>query len=337
MMLTSACFDLTVFQNCRDNRGTYHPVQWDAFANRLLQKKEVRPIKDGKAFAPTKFCGNGLRAKDNVEEISMLVLDIDNGMTLSEAFNIWECVECKFVIYSSYSHQRVTERHPKAEDCFRLVIPLKWPIPVTKFYLLRKWANEFMFGNIDGQTNDPSRMYYLPAIASQNAPFETKICNDDDCTFFDWKKLDLDRFEEKRPSTPSLPSSTPVTLSSNVTSQNYVESALASEINNLLCASEGNRNAQLNKAAYALGQLVASGLVSELKVRTELHSAAKAIGLNDNEILSTINSGLKGGRSSPRNVQLKHKPTLPAFSKSKAPWKLDPDIEKAWQYFWDKK
>ena len=275
---TPPTFEITVFENRRDNRGTPYTVNWRKFAERL-QKKATRLCKDGKAFAPTRFAGNGIRSKDNVTDINMLVLDIDSGMSLSMAIEIWEALGVKFLIYTSFSHQRVTERHPKAEDCFRIVAPLLQPIPKNKFYLLRKWANQLMLGNVDMQTNDPSRMYYLPAVVSQESPFFVynfkEFCNcgyDFDYdhipnephyeikNYLDWALLDLEQFEEK----PVISKAIEVkshTLSATAT--NYSEVALKNEINVLLTASVGTRNAQLNKSAYSLGQLVASGLLHQ--------------------------------------------------------------------------
>ncbi len=59
------------------------------------------------------------------------------------------------------------------------------------------------------------------------------------------------------------------------------------------------RNNNLNKAAYTVGGLVGSGLLSENTVRDKLLEAADACGLPRNEAKSTITSGLSAGMKCP--------------------------------------
>ncbi len=62
------------------------------------------------------------------------------------------------------------------------------------------------------------------------------------------------------------------------------------------------RNNALNKAAFSLGQIVAGGGLSESLVRSRLSSAASAAGLDDREIESTLDSGLRAGMARPRTA-----------------------------------
>jgi putative DNA primase/helicase len=83
--------------------------------------------------------------------------------------------------------------------------------------------------------------------------------------------------------------------------QTYLNSALQGEVAELHATGEGNRNNQLNKSAYALGQLVNAGLDENL-IRNELHNAAQAVGLPHDEIERTLNSGLTAGMANPRSI-----------------------------------
>lgn len=80
----------------------------------------------------------------------------------------------------------------------------------------------------------------------------------------------------------------------------YGEAALRGELERIRLATEGTRNDALNRAAFALGQLVADGKLNERTVRDELVVAGTAAGLTFTESVKTVNSGLRGGAQKPR-------------------------------------
>ncbi len=82
----------------------------------------------------------------------------------------------------------------------------------------------------------------------------------------------------------------------------YGAMALANELTALSCALKGGRNDQLNRSAYALGQLVAGGELEQFQVEQALTAAAIGIGLSPSEVKSTIASGLSSGMASPRKA-----------------------------------
>ena len=68
-------------------------------------------------------------------------------------------------------------------------------------------------------------------------------------------------------------------------------------------APQGRRNEALNLAAYALGRhahMDASNIDSSV---IDLHTAAKAIGLQEHEIKATIGSGFKRGSENPKTLE----------------------------------
>ena len=80
----------------------------------------------------------------------------------------------------------------------------------------------------------------------------------------------------------------------------YGESALDAELAALRRAAQGQRNHQLNKSAFSLGQLVAGGLLDRSTVERYLLATALAIGLGEKEARATIASGLESGAATPR-------------------------------------
>ncbi len=79
--------------------------------------------------------------------------------------------------------------------------------------------------------------------------------------------------------------------------------ALVRELLAVVNAEGGTRNHQLNKSAFALGQIVAGGGLSESVVRGALEEAGRQAGLDEFEIPKSIDSGLLSGADSPRNIE----------------------------------
>ncbi len=82
----------------------------------------------------------------------------------------------------------------------------------------------------------------------------------------------------------------------------YGKAALEGELAKLRAALVGERNNTLNESAFALGQLIGGGELSELEVTNELERASVEIGLEPAEATSTIQSGLTAGMRQPRTV-----------------------------------
>lgn len=80
----------------------------------------------------------------------------------------------------------------------------------------------------------------------------------------------------------------------------YAETAFAEEVERVASAPEGARNDTLNRAAFALGQLVAVGALDENEVWDALFDAALDAGLGKAETARTLDSGLKAGMANPR-------------------------------------
>lgn len=84
----------------------------------------------------------------------------------------------------------------------------------------------------------------------------------------------------------------------------YAAAALRGEVDRVLGAGRGSRNASLNKAAFALGQLVAAGLLPDGLARSALAEASAAVGLSAEEADRTIRSGLTAGARQPRTTSI---------------------------------
>lgn len=107
---------------------------------------------------------------------------------------------------------------------------------------------------------------------------------------------------KQQPYTPS-PRQSPKRYEGNPTA--YARAALEAECAVVANAPRGERNDTLNRAAFALGQLVGSGQLDETEVLAELERAAEACRLAQEgqaAVAKTIQSGLEKGKQQPREV-----------------------------------
>jgi hypothetical protein len=108
----------------------------------------------------------------------------------------------------------------------------------------------------------------------------------------------LDRLDPPRPEPVVVPFVRPA----DGKASRYAEAALRREFEAVACSQPGERNATLNKAAFALGQLAGAGLLDAGEIVAALSGAAAAAGLDPRETEKTLQSGLRGGMASPREV-----------------------------------
>ena len=145
---------LSSFRHCRDNQPQFRTVAWEQLARRLTRHRE-RAEKDGELWSPTYYPPGTRRAKENVEQLTCLVLDIDDG-TPPEVFEeAW--APYVYVLHSTYSH---TAAYPKWRAVFPLATSVwaqDWP------HVWETLANALAPDRYDTGCSDASRIYYLPA------------------------------------------------------------------------------------------------------------------------------------------------------------------------------
>lgn len=87
------------------------------------------------------------------------------------------------------------------------------------------------------------------------------------------------------------------------TSRRYFEAALARITNEFReAAVQGNRNNALNKAAYAIGRFVGSGVITEEEAREITIGLGLGVGLPQHEVEATVKSGLEAGQKNPVEI-----------------------------------
>lgn len=182
-------FKLSLFKNKRDNKPQPVTRTWQELCERF-SKPQIRADKDGALFSPAVF-EPALRRKENVREVSLLVLDIDHNAELETLKTQMSALGSAYAIYSTHSHLRETTSNPNAEPRFRVCLPLASAIPAKDFPALWHYIKQTTALPMDESAKDASRMFYTPAIAACDAPYVFYI---KDGSAFDWQNLPLDNF-----------------------------------------------------------------------------------------------------------------------------------------------
>jgi hypothetical protein len=178
-------FDVSLFNCANDNEPKPQSLTWGAFVE-LCRKPTVRRAKDGALFSAALL--KGTRKNENVQHLSMLALDYDHDADFDTDLRIWRELRLIFFAYTSHSHLRKTDKNPRAEQRFRVVLPLAVPILPTDYLLLWKWAAEQSDNKIDAAPKALAQMFYLPAKASANAPYRFE---EHSGSLLDWRTLEL--------------------------------------------------------------------------------------------------------------------------------------------------
>lgn len=97
------------------------------------------------------------------------------------------------------------------------------------------------------------------------------------------------------------PAAAPERVTAGPPARPWARAALAAELGRVRSSIPGNRNHSLNRAAFALGQLVGGGHLSGDDVREALVDAGISCGLIPREVLATVASGLRAGIRLPRH------------------------------------
>jgi len=288
---------LTTFKHVRDNNPQQTTLSWSELSQ-VLTEHERRREKDGPLWSPTLYQDGATRGKENVVLISCLVLDFDDGISPEKLQPAWERWE--YVIHSTFSH---SPERPK----FRAVFPLSSPVPGEEWpNIYRRLAAALGGGHADLVCKDCSRIYYLPA-APQGAPVFAHHHSGEWLNPEDFPEDSPEEGEELRPGGEDWREAWRKSASSDwevssVRLESYVHAALEDELAQIAVTPTGDRNNQLNRSAFAIGQLLSWGILKREEVEDALLAAALNVGLEEQEARSTIRSGLDAGEKEPRKL-----------------------------------
>lgn len=135
------------------------------------------------AWIPARF-RTDRRARDQVVDVHLAVLDMDDGHPIADEIERWR--GHAFAVHTSWSH---TEAHPK----FRVVLPLARPVTAALWPRVFQHLQVRCKGTIDPQTKNADRIFFLPAVPRADAPRFAKVFEGE------WLAIDAERL----PKTPA--------------------------------------------------------------------------------------------------------------------------------------
>jgi len=171
---------ISTFAHLRSVRPVGRAVSIERFAQRLGQVR-VSPTREERAasvplWSPVRYTPETTRASANVADVHWLVLDYDDGTSIDAARDRWR--HWVHIGHTSYSHMQgrpPTQAHPEGRPpmpALRVVLPLLEPVPADVWSEVMRGVLAGLGHEADSKCIDPARMFYVPVIASQTAPFE---------------------------------------------------------------------------------------------------------------------------------------------------------------------
>lgn len=240
-------------------------------------------------------CRMRVPSRDNqhVETLSCLVLDFDSG-DLSAEGAVLEFSEFSGVVHT-------TRKSTRAKPRLRVVLFLSREVTVDEHAKLWKLMSEQCPFKLDKATKDPSRFWFLPSLDGEGKPSQIVELGSE---LFDVDMVLGSHVQTPPPSTPP-PSCPPPGGDAGAASCPPPSRARAYALGAIRAAASkigphGSRNAELAKAARVAGNFIASGAIDEDEAVDILYTAARAAGLEHDEIRRTIQKNLSAGKQSPR-------------------------------------
>ena len=136
-------------------------LTWKSFIELLTEPVEMFRMQN-KRYLPTWSPARlepARRANSNVQDISCLVLDYDDGTDPESAFGIWK--DWTFVAHTSWSHGPGKHR-------FRIALPFSRPVRPPEFKSIWKWAEQQTGRAIDKSCKDAARAWIRPSYDLQD-------------------------------------------------------------------------------------------------------------------------------------------------------------------------
>ncbi|OWW18363.1 DNA primase family protein [Noviherbaspirillum denitrificans] len=154
----TSVFEISIFKNKTDEQPEPFTLDWQELVQ-MLSEHEVRAKKDGLAFSGAKYAPGTTRANHNVIELSLAVLDVDDGnkeMVIANCQRLrWPCV-----IYSTFKNS--------SGNRFRVVVLPSRPIKPAEWRKVWAAMCHMLGTKADTSARDESRIFYTPCCPEAN-------------------------------------------------------------------------------------------------------------------------------------------------------------------------
>jgi len=156
-----------LFNSAKDNDPKGKSGTFQAFLSDFSGSSHILS-KDGPAFSPVKYKDDTTRKKNNVEEVSMLVYDVDDAPWDFE--KMVEKLEFFYFLSTTWNHGVENAK-------FRLIFPMDQPLMSESFHenwqKMAKYIRTKCPGfEIDKACKDPSRLFFSARGENPEAIFD---------------------------------------------------------------------------------------------------------------------------------------------------------------------
>lgn len=224
----------------------------------------------------------GGKRDENVQSLSMLVLDYDKGETsIGAAFDFWTTA---YASQNNLTNCLLHHSVSSSDQCekFRVVIPFSRDVSPAEYAIIwQDAANKAKTANhvLDLSAKNPARLWIQPYAQQKRDPIKTFIDNASSINV-DLILADSGFDVNERPKVQSV--------SSNAISRLY---------DNVRNCAEGNRNNTLFHSSARAGAYIKGGSLDEDDAREQLLAAGMDAGEERSKCISTINSGITRGKA----------------------------------------
>jgi putative DNA primase/helicase len=184
-------------------------------------------------------------------------------------------------------------------------------MPLEEFEHAQK-ALAAIYGG-DPKVCDLPRVMRIPGFMHMKGePFQTRVLNINKI-LYTRAELQAAYPEIIMPVVVPVARATTKNTATRATGKSYGMAALEAECALVQAVGEGGRNDQLNKSAFALGQLIAGGELEEHIAVQNLESSGISAGLPQAEVRQTVAHGIRDGKLEPRTAPpSEYMPSTPA-------------------------
>lgn len=153
-------YEISIFDSCHDRSPQPATLTWVEFIDLLTFAAEQPASRADKtsvmAFTPSTYRAGASRAKANVQTVSMIALDVDDGgISAAQIADRLAAHDLAFIVHS-------TTKSTLAHNRYRIIVPLAEAVQGDRYPDLFGAARQALDGLPDRACSDASRLNILP-------------------------------------------------------------------------------------------------------------------------------------------------------------------------------
>ena len=207
----------------------------------------------------------------------------------------------------AYSTPSSTADHPKSRVVFVFDEPLTTAEKTRQLYKAIAWQFDQDGSKTDPQCKDPLRLYFGSPNCQLvgNWSIVTTVSHDPERpSMADWFITEYEKAHPPKKASPFLATKTTIKADDK-----YIERRIASLMENIIYAPDGEKHGTLNRIAFVMGGYVASGYITQIEAVARLEDAIAANGRAKDigAARRTIETAVRDGMAQPITIDREYK------------------------------